>query len=185
MSRFIPYWNWITAGILLFTAAWIGAATLLIPQSAQAAKAFPRSGFSAPDFTLSTLDGGSAALSDYRDSVVVVNFWASWCPPCKKEMPAIQAVASAYPADELTILGVNSTSQDDLANVQAFVTDYGLSFPILLDKTGEVSHLYQVQALPTTFFIDQEGVIQKVIYGGPLSEALIRAEIDRLLEGER
>lgn len=185
MSRYIPYWNWITAVILTITAAWIGATALLIPPSSQPDKAFPRSGFSAPDFTLSTLDGGSAALSDYRGSVVVVNFWASWCPPCRKEMPAIQAAASAYPPKELTILGVNSTAQDNLADVQAFVAEHGLTFPILLDKTGEVSSLYQVRALPTTYFIDQDGVIQKVIYGGPLSEALIRAEIDRLLTGGR
>lgn len=185
MNRLLPYWNWITAGILILTAGWIGATAVFIPQPSQPEKSFPRSGFTAPDFELTALDGGLMSLSDYQGRVVVVNFWASWCPPCKSEMPAIQSVAAAYPTEELTILGINSTIQDDLADVQAFVTEHKLSFPILLDTTGEVSRMYQVQALPTTFFIDQHGVIQKVIYGGPLSEALIRAEIDRLIAGRR
>lgn len=185
MNRFLPYWTWITAGILIVMAGWIGASTYFFPPPSQSDRAFPKSGFSAPEFELNTLEGETLALNDFHGKVTVINFWASWCPPCKSEMPAIQAVASDYPSDDLVILGINSTYQDDLADVRSFVTDYELSFSILLDVNGDVSRLYQVQALPTTFFIDQDGVIQKVIIGGPLSEALIRAEIDRLLEGGR
>lgn len=97
----------------------------------------------------------------------------------------MQSVSEDYPADQVAILSVNSTFQDELDAIQDFVATYGLTFPVLLDTDGKVSSRYQVQALPTSYFIDQHGRIEKVIYGGPLSEALLRAEIDRLLEGSR
>lgn len=185
MNRWLPYWSWITAGILLIAAGWITITAIFFPVQTQAAGPYPRIGFAAPDFELTTLDGESISLSDHRGKVVFVNFWASWCPPCKSEMPAIQSIAEDYPPDQVVILSINSIFQDDLTAVQDFVVTYGLTFPVLLDTNGDVSRLYQVQALPTSYFIDRQGVIQKVVYGGPLSEALLRTEIDRLLEGGR
>ncbi len=185
MERWLPYWKWITTAILTFSAAWIIVTAAFLPLPPQSSLSFPRIGFTAPDLELTTLDGNTVSLNDYRGKVVLLNFWASWCPPCKAEMPAMQSVTEDYPADQVAILSVNSTFQDEMGAIQDFVVTYGLTFPVLLDTDGEVSSRYQVQALPTSYFIDQHGLIQKVIYGGPLSEALLRAEIDRLLGGSR
>ena len=144
----------------------------------------PQKGFLAPDFTLETLDGKSVTLSDMRGKVVLLNFWATWCPPCKAEMPAFQQAYADYAEEDFIILTVNATLQDNLSDVDAFRAEYGLSFPIPLDKTGEVNHLYQVRSLPTSFFIDKGGMISEVIIGGPIAEALIRARIEELLNQE-
>ena len=144
----------------------------------------PRVGFAAPDFRLGTLDGETIRLSDLRGQPVVVNLWASWCSPCKAEMPALQRVYQDSGAGELQILAVNMSSQDSIQAVQDFVTENGLQFPVPLDERGEVARLYQMQALPSTYFIDSQGIIQQVIFGGPMSEATIRASVQALLTGD-
>lgn len=145
----------------------------------------PREGFSAPDFTLDLLSGSQISLSDLRGQVVMVNLWASWCPPCREEMPAIENVYQEYKQQGLEVLAVNTTYQDREAEVAAFVKQYGLTFPILLDKTGAVSNRYLLRGLPSTYFVDRKGVIRSVVVGGPMSEALIRTKIQELLEDTR
>jgi peroxiredoxin len=135
----------------------------------------------APDFTLELLDGGEVTLSDLRGQVVLLNLWASWCPPCREEMPAIQNVYNRYQARGFTVIALNTTYQDGEREASEFIEEMGLSFPVALDRTGEVSRRYLLRALPTTFFIDTEGVIQKVVVGGPMSEALIRSTVEALL----
>jgi cytochrome c biogenesis protein CcmG/thiol:disulfide interchange protein DsbE len=144
----------------------------------------PREGFLAPDFTLEGIDGETFTLSDLRGSVLVVNLWASWCPPCRAEMPALQQVYEKYRDRGLEILAVNTTYQDREAEARAFVGELGLSFPILLECTGEMARGYQLRAMPSTFFIDREGVIRKVILGGPMSDATLQTAIEELLEDE-
>lgn len=141
----------------------------------------PREGFLAPDFTLDTLDGSQITLSDLRGKVVVVNLWASWCPPCRAEMPAIENVYQANKEQGLEVLAVNSTFQDNEANAADFVKEMGLNFPILLDRDGGVSNRYQLRALPTTYFIDRQGIIRSVVPGGPMSESLIESKVVDLL----
>jgi peroxiredoxin len=141
----------------------------------------PREGFPAPDFTLDTLDGGQMTLSDLRGQVVMINLWTSWCPPCRAEMPAINSVYQSNREKGLEVLAVNSTFQDSESAATAFVQEYGLSFPILLDRDGAVSRRYQLQALPTTYFIDRKGIIRAVVPGGPMSETLIQSKIADLL----
>ena len=159
----------------LFSADKTGSTTAgLIPA--------PQAGFLAPDFTLETLDGESVTLSDYRGKVVLVNFWATWCPPCKAEMPAFEETYNDYANKDFVILAVNATQQDNLASITSFQAEYGLSFPIALDNDNTVYRAYQVRSLPTSFFVDKEGVISEVVIGGPLAEALIRARIEELLE---
>lgn len=143
----------------------------------------PREGFAAPDFTLETIDGNTLSLSELRGRAVVVNLWASWCPPCKAEMPALQVVYDIYVEQGLQVLAVNMTFQDSISDADEFIEMEGLDFPILLDRSGEVARLYQMRALPSTFFIDPEGVIQKVIIGGPMSESTIRTAIEEILVG--
>jgi peroxiredoxin len=141
----------------------------------------PREGFLAPDFTLDTLDGDQITLSDLRGKVVVINLWTSWCPPCRAEMPAIENVYQANKEQGLEVLAVNSTYQDSETSAAAFVQELGLSFPILLDRDGSVSNRYQLRALPTTYFIDRQGIIRSVVPGGPMSELLIQSKIADLL----
>jgi thiol-disulfide isomerase/thioredoxin len=142
----------------------------------------PREGFSAPDFTLDLLGGGQVTLSGLRGKVVVVNLWASWCPPCRAEMPAIEKVYRAYADLGVVVLGVNTTYQDSELDAAAFVRKYALTFPIPLDRDGSVSQRYALRGLPTTFFIDRKGIIRSIIVGGPMSEATIQSKIEELLK---
>lgn len=142
----------------------------------------PRQGFSAPDFTLDALGGGQVSLSALRGKIVMINLWASWCPPCREEMPAIERVYQVYKDKGLVVLGVNTTNQDREADAVSFVQELGLTFPILFDRSGSVSARYSLRALPTTFFVDRKGVIQEVVIGGPMSETSIRTRVESLLE---
>ena len=144
----------------------------------------PQKGFLAPDFTLETLDGESVRLSDLHGQAILVNFWATWCPPCRSEMPAFQQAYADYEDEGFVILAVNATLQDNPSDIAAFIEEFDLSFPIVLDTEGTVNQLYQVRSLPTSFFIDKEGVISEVVIGGPIAEALIRSRIEELINQE-
>lgn len=174
-------WFPLMAITALVGAAWIWYSA--VPASATTGGGIPapREGFSAPSIELERLDGERLDLTDLRGEVVVINFWASWCPPCRAEMPALERAYQAERERGLEILAVNTTYQDQLGAASAFVAEHGLSFPILLDRTGETANLYRMRALPTTFFVDRKGVIRKVIVGGPMSEATLRSTVDSLL----
>ena len=136
----------------------------------------------APDFSLETLDGQTVSLSDLRGQVVLINFWATWCPPCREEMPAIQSVYDRYRDQGFTVLAVNLLETN--AEVTEFTDEMGLTFPILMDRSAEVFFLYRVRGLPTTFFLDQAGVIQSIKIGGPMAEDFIEGQVTDLLAGE-
>ena len=181
MSFFLTQRYRITAVFLLaLSALWIFL-TPAPPGTAEGKISAPRAGFAAPDFTLSTPDGEVYTLSDLRGRPVIVNLWASWCVPCRAEMPALQRTYEAYQEAGLLILAVNATHQDSETAALAFATEHGLSFPILLDTEGLASQLYELRALPSTYFIRPDGVIEEVVIGGPMAEALLRTRVDRLL----
>lgn len=167
---------------LLLGLAWIWASA--VPAGATTAGEIPapQAGFLAPDFELQTLDGQSVKLSDLRGQVVLVNVWASWCPPCRAEMPAIEHTYQAFRARGFVVLAVNPTDWDKLADVQSFVAKNSLTFPIPLDQDGAVTRLYQVTSLPTSFFIGRDGVIREVVIGGPMAEALLSSRVKKLLQ---
>ncbi len=142
----------------------------------------PRQGFLAPDFTLQTPEGETISLSDFRGQAVLVNLWATWCPPCRAEMPAIQKLYDEYKDQGLVVLGVNMTYQDNAQAVVPFAQENGLTFPILIETTGEVAGKYELRSLPSSFFIDRQGIIQEVVIGGPMSEALLRTRIESILQ---
>ncbi len=140
-----------------------------------------RAGRRAPAIELATLDGGTLSLAERSGEVVIINLWASWCGPCRAEMPALQRLYSAERARGLEILAVNSTVQDSPAAARAFVAEHGLTFPILLDTDGAVSRAYRLRSLPSTFIVDRRGVIRQIFFGGPLSEETLANAVAPLL----
>ncbi len=168
--------------LLILGLGWIWFSAVPVNATTVGKIPAPQTGFLAPDFTAKTPGGKAIRLSDLRGKVVLVNFWASWCPPCRAEMPAIESVYLAYQGQGLVVLAVNSTIQDNSTNARAFFTENKLSFPILLDETGEITSLYRVQSLPTSFFIDRAGVIREVIVGGPMAQALLFSRVEKLLK---
>ena len=134
----------------------------------------------APDFTLTTLDGKEVKLSDLKGKKVVLNFWATWCPPCKAEMPHMQNFYEDYSQDEnVEILAINLTNGDKVESVQNFVQDYGLTFPIPMDEEGKVNEIYQAITIPTSYMIDTKGRIQNKVVG-PMDENMIKDFVSNL-----
>ena len=177
-------WSAVMAAILILGGLWTLYSRVPSALAGSAPPASAREGFAAPDFRLDRLGGGQIALSETRGQVVIVNLWASWCPPCRAEMPALEKMYQAYQDKGLEVLAVNSTFQDSAADAAAFAREFSLTFPILLDRTGSVSNRYLLRGLPSTFFIDRQGIIRTVIIGGPMSEAVIQSKIEPLLAGK-
>lgn len=144
----------------------------------------PHEGFDAPGFELSSMSGEVVALEDFKGHPVVLNLWASWCPPCRMEMPAMEKIYQAYQSQGVEFIAVNMTYQDDLNDAKSFVEENDLTFNILLDEKGDVANLYQMQGLPTTYFINSSGEIHKVVIGGPIPEEVFEKEILAMLEEE-
>jgi cytochrome c biogenesis protein CcmG/thiol:disulfide interchange protein DsbE len=179
---FTQNWGILSTIILLACAGWILFSAEPNGATTQGAIPVPRQGFQAPDFNLPDAQGEVVRLSSLRGRPVVINLWASWCTPCRAEMPAIQKVYENYQEKGLVVLGVNATNQDNPQRAIQFAEDLGLTFPILFDNDGEVSQQYLLSALPTTFFIDGSGTIQEVVIGGPMAEALLKIRIEQLIE---
>ncbi len=183
-------WNsktaWLGLMILLLAMGTTWIVLSRVPAETVAARAdrspLPRKGFAAPDFTLDMLDGRAITLSDLQGQVVLINFWASWCLPCREEMPAIQQVYERYRDQGFVVLAVNLQEED--AHVAAFVDQLELTFPVLMDRDGDVFDRYRVMALPSTFFLDRAGVIQDLAVGGLLSQAYIESQVVPLLARE-
>lgn len=166
MNRYII----IFVAILVLGGGWLwwsrppadAAAALKEPQ--------PAANHPAPDFTLPRYGTDeSVSLSDLRGKPLVLNFWATWCGPCRNEMPILQAASERY-ADDIRIVGVDYG--EDPQVVGPFLEELGVTFPILLDQAVSVGNLYRVMGLPTTFFIGADGVIRQV-YAGELNSAIL------------
>lgn len=135
----------------------------------------------APDFSLRDLDGNVRRLASFRGRVVLLSFWATWCPPCRTEMPLIEALYQAFKGHDFEVVAVASDVQGAEV-VQPFVTQLHLSFTTLLDTTGQVTRLYGVTSLPTTYLLDREGRLVTVAVGShDWAKAETRALISSLL----
>ncbi len=139
-------------------------------------------GGKAPDFTLINLDGEPVSLTDYRGTPVMLNFWASWCGPCRSEMPYFQEVFEdmEWKVVGLEILAVNIGELP--ATAEGFMVTNGFTFPVLLDMTGEVADMYNVGKIPTTFFIDERGIIISSDVGSFTSKAHLEQRLYELIE---
>lgn len=138
----------------------------------------PQVGRPASDFQLTDLKGRRVSLSDYRGRKVMLNFWATWCGPCRIEIPYMVQLYSEMQGKPFEILAVDL--REDPARVGQFVDQFGMRFPILIDTTGKVGSAYFVNAIPTSVFIDENGVI-KAIQRGSLSDAMLRKYVHDLL----
>ena len=167
---------------LIFGLIWILVSADRTNTSTAGRITAPQAGLLAPDFDLKSLRGESVKLSDLRGQAVLVNLWATWCPPCREEMPTLEKIYNEYKAQDFVILGVNMTYQDDVQAVTSFVERYGSTFPVLLDESRLVGNTYQLKSLPSSFFINREGIITEVVIGGPMTEAVLRTRIEKILK---
>jgi peroxiredoxin len=120
----------------------------------------------APNFTLPTLDGAELSLSQFHGQPVLINFWASWCLPCREEMPELVQSYENHKVEDLMILGVNLTYSDTLPDAQAFASEFNITFPVLLDNDGTVAErLYQIPGVPTSMFVSRDGTIERIQVG--------------------
>jgi peroxiredoxin len=121
------------------------------------------SGLPAPDFALKSSTGENLRLSEFRGDVVMINFWATWCGPCRQEMPLLDQLYTRYERVGFSLLGVNI--DDDSARAMDMIRELGVSFPVLFDARKEVSQLYNVDAMPVTVLVDREGTVRHVHKG--------------------
>ncbi|MBX5465026.1 MAG: TlpA family protein disulfide reductase [Clostridia bacterium] len=149
--------TWLALGVLLL--ALVGA--LLFSRGGGR----PRLGSTAPDFTLERLDGGTLRLADLRGKAVLINFWTSWCPPCREETPALAAFAQRY-GREVVVLGVDVA--ETAATVRAYVRSSGIGYPVLLDRDKSISNLYGLTGYPESWFVSPDGRLS-AFYSGPLT----------------
>lgn len=172
------HWRGLMLVALVLGVAWINLSRLAAAEINQdLARSAPMVGFFAPDFTLTTTDGERMQLSALRGRPVILNFWATWCPPCRAEMPALEALWQSNKSTDLLVLGVDQG--ESAATVERFARGtVGTTFPLLLDTRREVGAEYGVRALPTTVFIDAEGRIRDIKVGGPLNLATLSGAVD-------
>jgi peroxiredoxin len=137
-------------------------------------------GRAAPDFRLRTPDGGEMRLSNLRGNAVLVNFWASWCTPCREEMPRIVKAHDAAVADGLAFTVVAVDLQENAGQVLDFAEDFGMEFPVVVDRTGEVGETWRIggpiEGIPSSYFIDADGIVQAVVFG-PMSDETLQENI--------
>lgn len=137
-------------------------------------------GSPAPDFTLKTLAGGTASLSDYVRRPLLLNFWASWCTPCRAEMRDIISAYNAHKDEGLAVLAIDLTDQEHKKDVQRFVTELEMPFPVLLDEKGKVRKRYALRGVPTSVFIDAQGVV-RLVNPGPITSETIQRGLAEIL----
>lgn len=162
---------------LIFFGLWV-LYVLLMPNTGKTAGLGIAIGQAAPDFELQTIEGKSYKLSDLKGKPVMINFFATWCPPCRAEMPALQEAFAEYEAEGFIILAVN-LNESDVA-IRSFIERYNLTFPIIVDKQDKVSKAYDIVPLPTSYFVDRNGIVQGK-WTGEIRKEQLRALIKKIL----
>ncbi len=182
--RFIrsPYvWTLVGAGAVVLVA-WLGRESYRPVVT----------GAEAPVFTAATLEGEQRTLDDYRDKVVLLNIWATWCAPCREEMPSMQRLYEEFEGEDFEVLAVSvharpgerDASGRPGGDLAEFADEFGLTFPILHDPAGDIQRIYQTTGVPETFLIGKDGIIYKKVAGGTHWDADVnKGLVRRLLDG--
>jgi peroxiredoxin len=138
-------------------------------------------GDTAPAFSLKTLDGATANLSEHAGHPVLINFWATWCQPCRVELPLIISAYQAHQAAGLTVLAIDLTDQErSTKDIRKFQAEFQMPFPVLLDEKGKARKLYRLRGVPTSVFIGSDGVVRSV-HPGPITEAVLQQRLKEIL----
>ncbi len=162
----------VALSLLILGSGWIWWSR--VPVASLPVVAQPLNGHPAPAFTLARVGGGELSLAELRGHPVVLNFWATWCAPCEAEMPELEQVYRRYGHVGLVVLGVNQGEGE--ATVRAYGERLGITFPLLRDGDMGIGRRYHVEALPTTFFIDREGIIREQVVG-QMNTAVLRQRL--------
>lgn len=155
----------VLVGLLILGVVWwrTGRNTTPLPTLSQVQP------YAAPAFTAKDLDGGTITLADWRGKVVLLNFWASWCVPCKEETPELEAIYQQLKDQGLVIVGIDLFKTERLdtgmTDVRDFVAQYGVTYPVGIDESGDIAKSYAVSPIPTSYFIDQQGRVRFVRVG--------------------
>ena len=177
-----PYFWALVAAVTVVVVAWVGRERYRPITT----------GTPAPDFTALDMQGREARLSDYRGKVVLLNVWATWCPPCREEMPSMQRLFEALAGTDFVILAVSIDAREgekdpfgrDGGDLAAFAKEMGLTFTILHDAEGRIQGTYQTTGVPETFLIGRDGLIYKKVAGGTAWDAPENQQLVRRLLGE-
>lgn len=137
----------------------------------------------APDFRLTTLDGENISLADLQGKNVLINYWATWCPPCLNELTALENIQNQFEHQDFLVVTINGIEQDNLGDVQATVQEYGITYPVLLDENETFWDSYRILFLPTSIYIDELGIIRFIKFGEQ-SEAEFVDMIQQLLSDQ-
>lgn len=177
-----PYlWGLVGAGAVVWLA-WLGRANYQPVIT----------GAQAPSFSATTLEGEAVTLADYADKVILLNVWATWCAPCREEMPSMQRLYDEFQDEDFEILAVSvdarpgerDASGNPGGDLRAFAEEFGLTFPILHDPAGDIQRTYQTTGVPETFLIGKDGIIYRKVAGGTHWDAEVNVSlVRRLLEG--
>jgi peroxiredoxin len=172
-------WTLLLVGVALLGLGWIAYSQEDATPSAdgEGLTEAPVAGYLAPSFTLNSTRGEEISLADYRGQPVVLNFWATWCPPCRAEMPEFQNASVKYNG-QAAFIGVDQGEPASL--VADFGSSLGITYPLLIDPDNTANRAYDVAALPTTYFIDAQGVVREVVTG-IVSKAVLEDRIERLI----
>ncbi|MCL4489153.1 MAG: TlpA family protein disulfide reductase [Chloroflexi bacterium] len=181
-----PLWRprWMAAG-LGFLLLLLGACSALNPSALTGAGSSSRPttvkvGQAAPEINLKSLTGDQIVLSQLQGRPVIVNFWATWCGPCREEFPTLVRKYKQYQNQGLVIIGVNYQDENSDDGVRTFMRNTLVNFPIVRDQDGRVGEMYRISGLPTSIFIDRKGIVRDIIVGGPMTDDFVDKEVANL-----